>query len=104
MALLDGPPDRLIERLVVWRIARDVPLTRVQKQRIGEVVRRGRERTSALRRRIHPELAADWALQAREMREVLTPAQRPAFDRLVADWNARARSAVGLPSDAPSTR
>ncbi len=101
MGLIDGSPDRLIERAVLWRIDHAVKLTPEQEARIGEIVHRGRQRAALLRRRIYPELAADWRAQAERIREVLAPEQRPAFDRLAADWNARARSVAGLPPVEP---
>lgn len=101
--LLDGPPEQARASAILFRLDRDLDLTREQRADLRAVLARHRGELAAIRRTVAPQLEAARRRQWAEMREVLEERQRPGFDRVVDELERRvARSLAAPPSSAPA--
>lgn len=87
--LLDQPARSAISQLMVKGIDGAVGLSGEQRREVEGIVARNQAELYQVRRTIAPQLQAGRARQWAEIRQVLSERQRPAFDRLVAGWEAR---------------
>lgn len=69
-------------RELLRRMDRELELTPEQHQRIEKLIANSAERTRALWKPIAPQMAKEMQILHREIRDELTPDQRPKFDEL----------------------
>ncbi|MFY3742973.1 hypothetical protein ACOQFB_03630 [Anaeromyxobacter sp. Red801] len=97
--LLEGPPEQVRTRAILFRLSRELDLSREQRDALRAVLERHQGELAAIRRTVYPQLEAARRRQWAEMRGVLDERQRPAFDRTVEELERRlARSIAPTPA------
>lgn len=102
--LLDAPPEQARARAILFRLDRELDLSREQHAELRAVLSRHRGELTAIRRTVYPELEAARRRQWAEMREALTEQQRPAFDRMVEELEQRISRSLEAPPRSPPDR
>ncbi|ACG71831.1 conserved hypothetical protein [Anaeromyxobacter sp. K] len=101
--LLDAPPEQVRARAILFRLNRELDLTREQRAALRAVIERHQAELAAVRRTVAPQLEAARRKQWAEMRALLDERQRPGFDRTVEEIEGRlARSMAPQPRSAPA--
>ncbi len=74
-------------QLIAWWVGREIPLRGDQEERVLQILERHAQEQHSARASCEPALAELRTRQQQEIRELLTPEQLPAFERLVGTWN-----------------
>ncbi|ACL63941.1 conserved hypothetical protein [Anaeromyxobacter dehalogenans 2CP-1] len=97
--LLSGPPEQARASAILFRLDRDLDLTREQRAELRAVLARHRGELAAIRRTVAPQLEAARRRQWAEMREVLDERQRAGFDRFVEELERRVAGSLAASPD-----
>jgi hypothetical protein len=95
-SLLDGPPEHVEPRALVFAMNRALDLSEEQRDRVMAIALRHQPEINARRRAIEPELAAIRAQAKDEIRATLTPRQQAKFDVMALRFEQRRKRMLGM--------
>lgn len=96
-ALLQGPPSEIETRGLVFALDRELRLTERQRVEVASIYRKHVPELNRIRRGVEPELAAERAEAAAEIRATLDPTQQQAFDEMFKRFEERRQKMLESP-------
>ena len=93
--ILQGPPEELETRALVFALNRQLDLDETQRMQISNIVLRHQPELNATRRTIEPQLKEVRARSKDEIRAVLRAKQQAKFDLLYTQFEMRRARALG---------
>jgi hypothetical protein len=95
-SILEGNPKRVLPRLYGEVLSRRLGLSAAQRTEVESIVDDDHAELARAGQGLYAELSAMRRRRHERIRAVLTPAQQPVFDALVADYERRRREEIDL--------
>jgi uncharacterized membrane protein len=96
-AILEGDPKLTLPRLYGEVLGRRLHLTAQQRADVERIVGEDHAELARMGQSLYTEASEMRRRRHARIREILTPAQQPAFDALAAEYERRRRAEIDLP-------